>query len=26
KLTELGFKFSYSRIEPALKHLLHDRS
>ncbi len=26
KLTELGFKFSYSRIEPALKHLLQDRS
>ncbi|CAM2813634.1 TIGR01777 family protein [Vibrio mytili] len=26
KLTELDFKFSYSRIEPALKHLLHDRS
>ncbi|AUI85613.1 TIGR01777 family protein [Vibrio azureus] len=25
KLTELGFKFSYSRVEPALKHLLHHR-
>ncbi|MEF1174183.1 DUF1731 domain-containing protein, partial [Vibrio sinaloensis] len=26
KLTELGFRFSYSRIEPALKNLLqhHD--
>ncbi|MEF1291253.1 DUF1731 domain-containing protein, partial [Vibrio sp. M260118] len=22
KLTELGFRFSYSRIEPALKNLL----
>nr|WP_319555769.1 TIGR01777 family oxidoreductase [uncultured Vibrio sp.] len=26
KLTELDFQFSYSRIEPALKHLLHERS
>ncbi|MDF2155932.1 TIGR01777 family oxidoreductase [Vibrio sp. CAU 1672] len=26
KLTELGFKFSYSRIEPALKHLLQERN
>ena len=26
KLTELGFKFSYSRVAPALKHLLQDRS
>lgn len=26
KLTELDFQFTYSRIEPALKHLLHDRS
>ncbi len=26
KLTELGFKFSYSRVEPALKNLLQDRS
>ncbi len=26
KLTEIDFQFSYSRIEPALKHLLHERS
>jgi hypothetical protein len=26
KLTELDFQFTYSRIEPALKHLLHERS
>ncbi len=26
KLTELDFQFTYSRVEPALKHLLHDRS
>ncbi len=26
KLTELDFQFSYSRIEPALKHLLQERS
>ncbi len=26
KLTELDFQFTYSRIEPALKHLLNERS
>ncbi len=26
KLTELDFQFSYSRIEPALKHLLQERN